>query len=102
MPKYIYAKTLVSALMMGGALLGGSGGAIADVDGGCPVTLLALQTRLALLQKILRLGHQASEALGKLELMRDGKASGPLLLAKVAYSPCRNRLMGVGIIFFSF
>ena len=38
-----------------------------------PVTLLALQTRLALLQKILRLGHQPSEALGKLELVRDGK-----------------------------
>ena len=46
MSKYIYAKTLVSALMMGGALLGGSGGAIADVDGGCPVTYSQLKTAL--------------------------------------------------------
>ena len=38
-----------------------------------PFPLLAVQTRLAVLQKILRFDRQASEALGKMELVRDGK-----------------------------
>ena len=39
----------------------------------CPLPLLAVQTRLAVLQKILRFGRQASKALGTVEFMRDGK-----------------------------
>ena len=38
-----------------------------------PLPLLAVQTRLAVLQKELRLGRQASKALGMVEFMRDGK-----------------------------
>ena len=38
-----------------------------------PLPLLALQTRLAVLQKVLRFDRQASEALGKMEIVRDGK-----------------------------
>ena len=40
-----------------------------------PLPLLAVQTRLAVLQKELRLGPQASKALGTVEFMRDGKVS---------------------------
>ena len=45
MPKYIYAKTLVSAFTMGCALLASNGAALAD-DIACPVTYSQLKTAL--------------------------------------------------------